>query len=224
MTKNKTSQTTDYSDYVDHPRYGQGPRYTGLNPDSDSLYVRFHWNTSELESCLAPIDFTQTNWWDALRFKSVFVPFTAVEADVKKQSRRQFQVTHYFDIDCVCSDCGKRFLFFAEEQKYWYEGLSLPLEAAATRCVFCRKTQQALARTRRRYEELFHAATKTPMELLEVAECCVDLIQASVFKPSKCQDVRALLNRLPDDMRSNERYLNICAEVREIEAEFRSHG
>jgi len=116
MKKNKTGRTTDYSDYVDHPRYGQGPRYTGLNPDTDSPYVNFHWNTRTLESCSASIDLTQANWWAALRYKSVFVPFTAVEADVKKQSRRQFQVTHYFDIDCVCSDCGKRFLFFAAEK------------------------------------------------------------------------------------------------------------
>jgi len=62
------------------------------------------------------------------------------------------------------------------------------------------------------------------MDLLEMAQCCVDLIQASVFKPSKCQHVRALLNRLPDDMQANERYLDIRAEVREIEAEFRSRG
>ena len=38
-------------------------------------------------------------------------------------------MTHYFDAKRVCRKCERPFLFFAEEQKYWYEDLRFPLEA-----------------------------------------------------------------------------------------------
>ena len=36
----------DYDTFVDHPRYGRGPRITGLNPEPFADGVHLHWNST----------------------------------------------------------------------------------------------------------------------------------------------------------------------------------
>jgi hypothetical protein len=110
----------EYDNYVEHPRFGRYPRITGLNPESDFTTGKpfLHWNATER------------------------IPNTAVEADLSRQSRATVPVTHYYDVKRTCRDCARPFIFFADEQKHWYEELKLPLEADCVRCVPCRKTQR----------------------------------------------------------------------------------
>src|SRR5687768_13036282 len=91
----------DFEDYVEHPRFGRGPRTTGLNPKEIPLKTFFHWHSP----------------------RGVRVDNTAIEADVARQNAPTIGVTHYFDSRRVCRTCSRPFLFFAEEQKYWYETL-----------------------------------------------------------------------------------------------------
>jgi hypothetical protein len=166
-----------YDAYVEHPRFGRSPRLTGLNPESDLMTGKpfLHWNATAR------------------------IANTAVAADLSRQSRATVAVTHYYDVDRTCRDCGRPFIFFAEEQKHWYEELGLPLEADCVRCVPCRKAQQGLARTRARYQELFHLEQRTGEQTLEMAECCLSLIEAGEFHARQTQRVRELLNRLDKD-------------------------
>src|SRR5690554_738010 len=101
-----------YDSYVEHPRYGRKPRITGLNPVNDYRRVFLHWHSGD--DCR--------------------IPNTAVEADLSRQSPAAVPVTHYFDVKRACRDCGRPFIFYALEQKHWYEELGFCLEADCVRC------------------------------------------------------------------------------------------
>jgi hypothetical protein len=173
------ARKNEYYEYVPHPLYGQGPRRTGLNPETNyepGALVKLHWHSPPERR----------------------VPNTAIEADVSKQIFTTLPVTHYFDSKRTCNGCRRPFLFFAEEQRHWYEELGFSIEVDCVRCVPCRKKDQGIAHQRRRYEELFHVAKPTDEELLEMAECCLGLIEASLFSPRQHERVRALLRRVSD--------------------------
>ena len=51
-------------------------------------------------------------------------------------------------------------------------------------------------RKRERYEELFHILERTAEENLEMAECCLSLIEEGVFHADQTQRVRQLLKRV----------------------------
>ena len=165
----------EYKLFVEHPRYGRRPRITGMNPQM--VYggdVFIHWHSS----------------------KELRIPNTALQADLTRQTPATFPVTHYYDVKRECLDCGKHFIFFAEEQKHWYEELGFGLDSDCVRCVLCRKRQQGLARKRERYEELFHVSDRTTNESMEMAECCLSLIEANLFDMQQTERVRMLLKRV----------------------------
>jgi hypothetical protein len=169
--------TDEYNDFVTHPRYGRRPRITGLNPATDYATGNpfLHWHSPE--ECR--------------------IANTAVPADVSRQSPATVPVTHYVDVRRRCRDCDRPFIFFAEEQKYWYEELNFPLESDCIRCVDCRKKQQGLEHKRHRYEALFHVPERTVEQDLEMADCCLSPVEGAVFHIQQLQRVRMLLKRLP---------------------------
>ena len=178
-----------YENYVEHPRFGRYPHITNLNPHSDLTTGKpyLHWNATER------------------------IPNTAVEADLSRQSPATVPVTHYYDVERTCRDCARPFIFFAVEQKHWYEDLGLPLEADCVRCVPCRKRQQGIASKRERYEELFHIQERTPDQDLEMAECCLSLIEEGVFHTRQTERVRELLKRVHvnTEGEASERFRNL---------------
>jgi hypothetical protein len=167
------SPAAEYSEFVEHPRYGKGPRLTGLDVgDSPDGTVYCHWHS--------PI--------------GVRVPNTAVVADVTRQRPATIPVTHYFDAKRVCRKCGRSFLFFAEEQKHWYEDLQFPLEADCLDCTPCRKDEQQLRVIRQRYDALLGRTTRTEADTLE--ECALVLVESSVFSAKVLPKLRGLLRPL----------------------------
>lgn len=172
---------SEFHDFVTHPRYGQRPRITGFNPANDFATGRvfLHWHSPE----------------------GVRIPNTAIAADVSRQRPATVPVTHYFDAKRLCVDCRRPFIFFADEQKYWYEELGFPLESDCVRCVLCRKKQRGIELIRQRYEDLFHVDVRTSEQNLELAECALSLAEAGVFGLRQLERVRAILKRAPADAR-----------------------
>ena len=194
-----TRAADKYATFAEHPRYGRRPHITGLNPDTvfggDTI---LHWHSP----------------------KECRIPNTAIPADLTRQTPATVPVTHYYDVMRQCRDCGRSFIFFAEEQKHWYEELGFGLGSDCVRCVDCRKRQRGIARERERYEELFHVPNRSDDENLEMADCCLSLIESSVFTPRQVQRVRMLLNRIPSecDDAVKSRYNDLLARVLAIES------
>lgn len=138
------------------------------------------------------------------------IPNTAVRANTARQLTATVAVTHYFDLDRICRDCQQPFIFFAYEQKYWYEELGLRLEADCIRCVPCRKRHRKIADARRRYEVLFHIPEKTAEQALEMADCCLQLISDGVFTQKQTERIRMLLN-IAKRLASEDQHLQVSS-------------
>lgn len=108
-------------------------------------------------------------------------------------------ITHYFDVTRRCVDCERMFIFFAEEQRYWYEILRFKLDADCIRCIECRKSIQRAESLRKRYDQLVNASEVSDAESLELANCCITLIERSFFGARSIQVAREALNRIPQD-------------------------
>lgn len=185
-----------FDSFVEHPRYGKYPHFTRLNPETDFGGETFlHWHSP----------------------KECRIPNTAVPADVSRQAEATVPVTHYFDVIRKCRECGRPFIFFAREQKHWYEELDFPLDADCIRCVTCRKQQRGLARVRERYEELFHVPERSPEQNLEMADCCLMLIEASLFHRRQTQHVRMLLNYAAAAGGQGSRYDDLVTRLQTVE-------
>ena len=164
--------------FVEHPRYGKAPRITGLNvADSRDGRVYCHWHSPP----------------------GVRIPNTAVAADVARQRKATLHVTHYFDAKRVCRTCGRPFLFFAEEQKYWYEDLGFQLEVDCLECPPCRKDVGRVRAARRRYDALMRKPARTQLDTLDLVEAALFLVEAAVFSPKLVPKLRGLLKPLLRD-------------------------
>ena len=185
-------------EFVPHPIYGDKPRYTNLYPERSSSRVRFTYGAkfytkSEREH------YARLQGIDIDDFVMPFgeaIPGTAIVADTSKQVPALiYNFTHYIDIAYTCRDCERPFLFYAEEQKYWYEELQFPLEAMAVRCCPCRKKEQELKALCRRHEELCKLDEPSRDEQIEHAEVRLVLVEEGIFHPRQLQQIRAFFNK-----------------------------
>lgn len=168
----------EYASFVEHPRFGQAPRRTGLdvaNTPDGTVYCHWH----------SPV--------------GVRVPGTAIAADVARQRPATIPVTHYYDAKRACRKCSRPFLFFAEEQKHWYEALGFPLEADCLECPPCRKDERKLRALHRQYDALVARADRSATDTLELVRCALPLVESSVFSPKALPRLRALLKPLLAD-------------------------
>ena len=191
-----------YAEFVEHPRFGRGPRITGLDPDADDWNVNvrgigFLCEKKKIrmhEKLVGKVDdFTR----DLLTRSDAFIPGTALKADRARQ-HSPVPYTHYYDLERKCRDCKRPFIFFAEEQKHWYETLGFDNGANAVRCPQCRKNNQALVRRLRRYEVLLKQTPRTEAETLELAECAITLLENGAFATTLCQRIRSFLKKVPE--------------------------
>jgi hypothetical protein len=171
-------RAADYAAFVEHPRFGKGPRFTGLDvADAPDGSIYCHWHSPP----------------------GVRVPGTAVAADVSRQRPATLHVTHYHDSSRICRKCARPFLFFAEEQQHWYEELGFPLEADCLECSSCRKAAHRLRAARERYDVLLARTPRTDAETLELVDCALLLAEACVFSAKVLPRLRALLKPLLSD-------------------------
>jgi hypothetical protein len=207
----KRHKADKYVEFVDHPRYGRRPKVTGLNPNPADRDVHLHWNATTREEIVAQFEAaTGEKWpydddWSSYS-KTKRIPNTAVVADLSRQTPATVPVTHYFDLERTCLDCKRPFIFFAAEQKHWYEELGFGLESDCIRCVECRKRQQGIARQREQYETLFHVEHRTEEQTLQMADACLSLIESGIFTARQTERVRRLLNSIPEDADVRKRF------------------
>jgi hypothetical protein len=129
------------------------PRY-GVHPQPSSHHV----SLQELQKC-----------W-IYREHTIF-PETAIPADINRQILRPVPRRWYVDMLRQCQDCKRRFLFFAEEQRHWYEDLGFPTEADCVRCPECRKTERTL---RNRFNRFSKRSTLNDLDDESLAQHITD--------------------------------------------------
>ena len=191
MSKRRKFDANDsFRDYVEHPRYGKLPRFTGLNHNPDNYGSFIHWHSS----------------------RDCRIPDTAIGADTSRQHHATVHVTHYYDVKRVCRDCHRPFLFFAEEQRFWYEELGMKLEVDCVYCYDCRKLKRAHKRAQKqqqsRYIELCHQQTRSSEEDLEWLE----LYCTQSVKRSK-QVARQIFDKLAKISKIDSARLEECRRI-----------
>jgi Probable zinc-ribbon domain len=209
--KNKGAKATDcptahsvddFRSYVEHPRFGRGPRMTGLNPTErfNSSNLVAHWHSPPEQR----------------------IPHTAIAANMSQQVLATMNVQYYFDVRRRCRDCGRKFIFFAEEQRHWYEELKFNLEADCVHCCECRRKQHSSERIRERYNDLVTRQPSSAFECLELAAASVELLQSGAFcaHPTTFSRVRMWLNRVSNDTAFDADRLRVLNQLKMLEAAF----
>jgi hypothetical protein len=138
------------SGLVPHPRYGSEPEVSGEGL-SEATVRGSYWG-----------------YRDAVLF-----PESAIVADASRQNFTTFPRGTYVDLLERCRDCGREFLFFAREQKHWYEELGFYIDARCVRCPACRKTEATL---RRRFTRYAKAVAKRELDDAELTTALGDAL------------------------------------------------
>ncbi len=116
---------------VPHSRYGDKPRASG---------------------CDEAVAAAQKEWGGET-FRGWVFPESAIPADNLKQNYTVSPRLYYVDMKKTCRDCGRYFIFFAEEQRHWYEDLGFFIDADCVRCPECRMADRTLRRRFKRYSQ-----------------------------------------------------------------------
>lgn len=108
------------------------------------------------------------------------LPPGAVEGDVSKQVYcRLCHSPRYFYVDekKTCVQCGRDFVFSAQEQKHWYESLHFHFDSTAIRCVECRSKKRSDRAVQARLNEAARRLKENgddPEVLVDYARAVVD--------------------------------------------------
>jgi len=113
---------------VPHPRYGASFIPSGFHATEDMI---------------------RDSYW-GYKDERIF-PDSAIPAETSLQNFLTFPRPYYVDILKLCRDCKCNFIFFAREQKYWYEELRFYIDADCVRCPECRPKERELKKRFERY-------------------------------------------------------------------------
>lgn len=145
--------------YVMHPRYGDKPIASEFSFLSEEI-ERAHWRYRSAEC---------------------FVE-TAIPANIEKQEVADFPRKIYVDIEERCEVCKRLFLFFALEQKYWFEALGFWIDSHCTRCMDCRLNDREIRSMQKRYQELVNKDGRTVDETKELKQFALELYMRGYIK------------------------------------------
>ncbi|MCW8931552.1 MAG: zinc-ribbon domain-containing protein [Gammaproteobacteria bacterium] len=156
MSKKRKSM---YKSYVYHPRYGDKPIYTGACYPTSKI-LQAHWQYDET---------------------SIF-PETAILADTNLQNYSVYPIEIYVDIEKKCRDCNHWFLFFAQEQKYWFEILRFYVDSDCVKCIDCRKKDHNIKSMINDYEKLVKNQNRSRKETSKLKNIALELFQLGYIK------------------------------------------
>jgi Probable zinc-ribbon domain len=217
-----------YREFVDHPRYGRRPNRTGRNPGPFDRGVRLMREAYTVEEFVAEHraltgEVIKAKWLEQYLLSSCRVPFTAIVADPARQQGSEKGITHYFDLEMRCKGCKRQFIFFAEEQKYWFEELGFNMLVRCENCCECRQKKRGHARQRARYEALHQLEDRSAEQNLELAELCLALVASGTFTRKKLRHefARRLLNAIPKDspLRNQVRFRQALSSANAVRAD-----
>lgn len=165
----RRSQT--YSgNFVPHPRYGSEPTTSGVKlPDSELKH----------------------GFWR--HHREVMFPESALIANPENQNYAVFPRKYYVDVVRSCRTCHRPFIFFAKEQRYWFETLKFFVDADCVLCPVCRRESRNIQRRLRRYSDLFARTNPSRKELMYLVDDAAFLVERGVLR--NMSNVGAVKNR-----------------------------
>jgi len=160
MPKKKQSKRQEPpEDNVSHPRFGTKPIDSGSKVDRRTLQDTYY----------------------GYRGERIY-PESAILADATRQNHSVFPRKYYVDIQKTCRDCKRPFIFFALEQKYWYETLGFYVDSDCVRCPECRKNDQHAKRHREVLSKYMNAPPTKSRALIALLEAGVYLWKSGELK------------------------------------------
>ena len=124
---------------------------------------------------------------------------------------------------CVGTVIGDLF-FLLRNRNTGMKSLRFLLEANCIRCPTCRKKLQLIAKNRQRYEALFHILNRDDEENLEMADCCLTLIEEGIFGHQQLERVRMLLKRISVERRLDSKFTFLTERLQETETKRREQN
>ena len=175
---------------MSHPRYGSAPCPSGVKIPEEELrrgFWRLHGDTIFLE--------------------------TALIAQTEKQNFAVFPRKYYVDVLRSCRTCHRPFIFFAKEQRYWFETLRFFVDADCVHCPDCRHESRAVQRRLRRYSDLFAKNGTTRKELMFLVDDAIYLLGHGVLK--NLSNIGSVKNRA---LKEIPEYVGVAALIEAIDA------
>ncbi|WP_082938288.1 zinc-ribbon domain containing protein [Mitsuaria sp. 7] len=155
---------------VPHPRYGSRPIASGIA-------------TPEAE--------IRDGFWGLNR--AVIFPEAVLVADASRQNYSIYPRRYYVDILRDCRECGRPFLFFAQEQRHWFEELQFYVDADCVHCSECRARRHDAKTQLARFSAAMKAVDLSRKDLMTLIDDAADLLQAGAV--SNLSKLGALKNR-----------------------------
>ena len=168
-------KTDPFAAYVSHPLYGRRPRVS-----NEPIHIDRHEQFCMVSRCGAGKIFKNT----------------AIKADMELQKGSHYLVKYFFDEDKTCIHCKRPFIFFAAEQKYWFDQLHFNIATRGQVCGECRAFAGEQKLLKLRYDQLLDRSQLTNEQTLEMAQVCLSLVESGVFHPRSVQTVQKFLNVL----------------------------
>lgn len=183
--------------YAPHPRYGTGLQYTNLSVREEDL---------------------KASYW-RFRDETLF-PETALRANTTAQGYAVFPRPFYVDILKTCRDCDRQFIFYAREQKYWFETLGFWIDADCVRCAECRLRRRRIDRVRRRFGERRRLPNPDAGTLRRLVEDALFLLrERAIVDLQKVAEVKnRALRELPNEPVTRQ-LTHALLQARRVEAE-----
>lgn len=145
-------------DLVPHPRFGTESVRSGHA-------VAFE----DLDHC-----------WRSRR-ETIFLE-SVLPADTSRQNYVAVPRRFYVDVLKECRKCHRRFIFFAREQKFWFEELHFYIDADCIHCPKCRRDEHQMRAAIERYSRNAKRREMNDDELARhVDDLCV-LFEAGILK------------------------------------------
>lgn len=170
MSKIRRSISILPQEVVPHPRYGSLPIVSGAAILEAEIRLGF-WGLSD----------------------AVIFPETVLVADTSKQNYAIYPRRYYVDILRDCRECGRPFLFFAREQRHWFEELQFFVDADCVHCAECRARQHDAKTQLARFSAAMKAPDLSRRDLMTLIDDAADLLQTGVV--SNLSKLGALKNR-----------------------------
>jgi len=144
---------------VKHPRYGAQPLRSGLVVAEEEIR-HGHWRYQG----------------------SQIFPDTVLAANVALQNYCLYPRRYYVDMLKECRRCGRPFIFFAREQRHWFETLRFYVDADCVECPECRSAFRLVQRRLRRYSALLRKTPIVRKELMILVDDALFLFRQGVVR------------------------------------------